>query len=80
MPVPQVPLDRSGKPLKDYSEFLCSEAGQSACPVRQKEIIAGVSVMPILDGLGDWFKVGFECLGEGGEIDSCGGCVSLGQG
>jgi hypothetical protein len=33
-----------------------------------------------LNSLADWFKIGFECIELDTELNSCGGCLALGQG
>ncbi|KAL1406591.1 Protein cpl1 [Vanrija albida] len=74
---------------KDYSSFLCP-GGAVACPVPAEGFPAtpeGVALPEYatkldeqLASLGDWFKVGFECLELDSELNQCGGCLALGQG
>ncbi|ORX37778.1 hypothetical protein BD324DRAFT_650324 [Kockovaella imperatae] len=66
---------------KDYSSFLCP-GGSVACPVHVGDITPATvtSLQSSLDTLADWFKVGFECMELDTELNSCGGCLALGQG
>jgi hypothetical protein len=79
---------RSKKPdtvkQKDYSSFLCP-GGSVACPVPPASIdeITPESAAALggsLNSLADWFKIGFECIELATELNSCGGCLALGQG
>lgn len=79
--------DRAAAEKKDYSNFLCP-GGSKACPnPSTKKDKSGVErpVGPeemgkMLQSLPDWFKVGFECVEFENELNSCGGCVTLGTG
>jgi hypothetical protein len=69
---------------KDYSQFLCP-GGSVACPIPPSSLsdITPASIETLtesLTSLGDWFKVGFECIEMETELNSCGGCLALGSG
>lgn len=77
---------KKSEPLKqkDYSSFLCP-GGSVACPVPPAsfEEITPESAATLggsLNSLADWFKIGFECIELATELNSCGGCLALGQG
>lgn len=68
------------KKKKDYSAFLCP-GGSVACPVGEPVSAAqGEALEATLNSLGDWFKVGFECIELDTELNQCGGCLALGKG
>ena len=69
---------------KDYSSFLCP-GGSVACPILSTSIDSvtnetAAKLDGSLNSLADWFKVGFECVELESELNSCGGCLALGQG
>jgi hypothetical protein len=79
---------RSKKPepikQKDYSSFLCP-GGSVACPVPPENAAditpeSAAALGESLSTLADWFKIGFECIELATELNSCGGCLALGQG
>jgi len=77
---------KKSEPLKqkDYSSFLCP-GGSVACPVPPAsfdEITpeSAANLGGSLNSLADWFKIGFECIELATELNSCGGCLALGQG
>jgi hypothetical protein len=77
---------KTPEPLKqkDYSSFLCP-GGSVACPVPPASVneITAESAAALggsLNSLADWFKIGFECIELATELNSCGGCLALGQG
>lgn len=75
---------------KDYSSFLCP-GGSVACPATVtvksgsakgvvERVLSPDELSRQLNSLADWFKVGFECIEFENELNSCGGCVTLGSG
>jgi hypothetical protein len=75
---------------KDYSSFLCP-GGSVACPAPVtvksgsakgvvERVLSPDELSRQLNSLADWFKVGFECMEFDNELNSCGGCVTLGSG
>jgi hypothetical protein len=75
---------------KDYSSFLCP-GGSVACPApvsvksgSDKGVVERMmtpeELSRQLNSLADWFKIGFECMEFENELNSCGGCVTLGLG
>lgn len=75
---------------KDYSSFLCP-GGSVACPAPVtiksgsakgvvERVLSPDELSRQLNSLADWFKVGFECIEFENELNSCGGCVTLGSG
>ncbi|KAJ9097219.1 hypothetical protein QFC21_004888 [Naganishia friedmannii] len=75
---------------KDYSSFLCP-GGSVACPApvavkagSDKGVVERMmtpeELSRQLTSLADWFKIGFECMEFENELNSCGGCVTLGLG
>lgn len=40
----------------------------------------GAMLKEQMKGLGDWFRVGFECIDLENDVENCGGCASLGTG
>lgn len=68
------------KKKKDYSSFLCP-GGSVACPVGDAVSASeGAALESTLNSLGDWFKIGFECIELDTELNQCGGCLALGKG
>jgi hypothetical protein len=75
---------------KDYSSFLCP-GGSVACPAHVavksgsakgvvERMMTPDELSRQLNSLADWFKIGFECMELDNELNSCGGCVTLGSG
>lgn len=75
---------------KDYSSFLCP-GGSVACPAHVavkagspkgvvERMMTPDELSRQLNSLADWFKIGFECMELENELNSCGGCVTLGNG
>ena len=64
---------------KDFSSFLCP-GGATACPVPAPGSDRSTATEADLQQIATWLAGGFECIPTDEELDSCGGCLSLGQG
>jgi hypothetical protein len=64
---------------KDFSSFLCPD-GATACPVPAPGSDRSTATESDLHQITTWLASGFECIPTDEELNSCGGCLSLGQG